>query len=329
MEIPICETSLSEAREKAAHEKEFPLFYSSYLGGFTRDRLLMTIPIDDHIFHRGDGVFDDALCVERNYYLLDEHVERFFFSAQSIRISVPFSQADLKELLIKLGALSGQDNFLARFFLSRGHGGMSVFPQETKSPNLYVLIDLIPAAEERFYTKGMIAATSSAPMRPPVSPQVKSVDYLSNALMELSARDSRADAAIAVDASGNITEGSNKNVAIVDRDGVFRTPPLDKVLHGTTLLRALELAEELKTNGIVTAIRSEDIPVAEAYDADEILFFSTSLFVAPVVSFDAHTIGDGKPGKVWNVLYRLFQKDIKSASHSPASRGRQVLTPLR
>ncbi|MCL5267932.1 MAG: aminotransferase class IV [Bacteroidetes bacterium] len=329
MNLEIREIGLPEAQEKTAHEKEFYLFYSTYLGGFTRDRLLMTIPIDDHIFHRGDGVFDDALCINGNYYLLNEHIDRFFFSANAIRITIPFSRVELKRLLIKLGILSGKKDFLARFFLSRGHGSMSVFPHEVNSPNLYVLIDRVPPLQDRYYSEGMTAVTSPTPMRPPVSPQVKSVDYLSNALMELSARNSGADAAIALDASGNITEGSNKNVAIVDGDGVFRFPPPEKILRGTTLMRALELVENLRKKGIITDIRSGDIPIIEAYNAKEILLFSTSLFVAPVVKYDGQIVGDGKPGSVWKSLYQLFEKDVKPNKKSSVFRGRGVLTPLR
>ncbi len=329
MNLEIREIGLPEAKENSAREREFYLFYSTYLGGFTRDRLLMSVPIDDHIFHRGDGVFDDALCLAGNYYLLNEHIDRFFFSAKAIRIEVPFSKAEFKRLLLRLGILSGKRDFLARFFLSRGHGSMSVFPQEAISPNLYVLIDKIPPRQDRYYTEGMTAVTSSTPMRPAISPQVKSVDYLSNALMELSASGSGADAAIGVDEKGNITEGSNKNVAIVDRDGVFRYPTLGKILRGTTLMRAVELAGGLVKKKLITGIQSNDIPVSEAYNAREMFLLSTSLFVAPVVRFDGQVIGDGKPGNVWRALYQLFEKDVKRNRNSSLLKDRGALTPLR
>ena len=321
MKLKFREVKISEAQEKLSRENDFYLFYSTYLGGFTRDRLLMSVPIDDHIVHRGDGVFDNALCIEGNYYLLDQHIDRFFFSANAIGILPPFSRADLKQLLIRLGTASGKKNFIARFFLSRGHGSMSVYPHEAISPNLYVLIGKSSPPPERYFKSGMIAATSPFGMRSPISPQVKSVNYLSNALMELAAKNSGADAAIAVDQNGNITEGSNKNVAVVGKDGVMRVPPFDKILRGTTLARALELAEQLKKKNIIAGVSIENIPISEAYNASEVLFFSTSLFAASVVKYDGRTISDGKPGKVWKNFYDLFQKDIKS--------NKKLLTPLK
>ncbi len=326
MKFEFREVRLSDLSERPtglkteAEQADFYLFYSTFLGGYTRDRILMTVPIDDHIVHRGDGVFDNALCVGGSYYLLDQHIDRFLFSSNAIGIVPPFSRAEIKQLLVKLGIASQRKNFIARFFLSRGHGSMSVYPHEAKSPNLYILIGKWSPPPERYYKSGMIAITSPTGMRPPISPQVKSVDYLSNVLMELAARNSGADSAIACDAFANITEGSNKNVVIVGKDEVVRVPPYDKILRGTTLTRALEFVDELKKKKIISGVSIENIPLTEAYNASEILFLSTSLFVAPVVKYDGRKIGDGKPGKVWRHLYQLFQKDIKL--------NKKLLTPL-
>ncbi len=321
MTLDLREVKPDELQAKLQTEDDFFLYYSTYLGGYTRNRLLMSVPIDDHIVHRGDGVFDNALCIDGNYYLLDRHIERFFFSANAIGIVPPFSRDEMKLLVVKLGIVSGKKNFIARFFLSRGHGSMSVYPHEAIAPNLYILIGKFSPAPERYFKTGMAASTSPTPMKPPLSPQVKSVDYLSNAMMELAAKRSEADSAIAVDASGNITEGSNKNVAVVGRDGILRVPPPEKILRGTTLARALEMADQLKKKRIITGVSVENIPLSDAYNAAEILFFSTSFFVAPVVEYDGRTIGDGKPGKVWKAFHDLFEKDIKS--------NKKVLTPLR
>jgi branched-chain amino acid aminotransferase len=321
MKLPLHEVKYSDALKETFDSENFYIYYSTFLGGFTRDRFLMSVPIDDHIVHRGDGVFDNALCVDGKYYLLDQHIERFFFSAKSIGIQPPFSQEELKGLSIELGILSGRKNFIARFFLSRGHGSMSVYPHETISPNLYMLLDKWSPPPDRYYKKGMTVVTSPTGMRSPISPQVKSVDYLSNALMELAAKNSGADSAIAVDGLGNITEGSNKNVVVVGKDGLVRVPPQEKILRGTTLARALEFAPNLQKRKIINGVSVENIPLTEAYNASEVIFLSTSLFAAPVVRYDGRTIGDGKPGKVWKSLYELFQKDIKS--------NKKYLTPLK
>lgn len=39
----------------------FRAMYSSAFGGITTDPAAMVIPIDDHMVHRGHGVFDTAI----------------------------------------------------------------------------------------------------------------------------------------------------------------------------------------------------------------------------------------------------------------------------
>lgn len=38
--------------------------YSSVFGGITLDPAMMVIPIDDHMVHRGHGVFDTAMLLD-------------------------------------------------------------------------------------------------------------------------------------------------------------------------------------------------------------------------------------------------------------------------
>ncbi len=46
-------------------------FYSSQLGGIVTDPALMVIPFDDHMVHRGHGIFDTAGLVDGKIYDLD------------------------------------------------------------------------------------------------------------------------------------------------------------------------------------------------------------------------------------------------------------------
>lgn len=47
-------------RENRKGTQEFLAMYSSIFGGITTDPAAMVIPIDDHMVHRGHGVFDTA-----------------------------------------------------------------------------------------------------------------------------------------------------------------------------------------------------------------------------------------------------------------------------
>ena len=45
--------------------KEYYAFYSSWYGGITKNPHLMLLPSDDHMVHRGDGVFEGIKSVGR------------------------------------------------------------------------------------------------------------------------------------------------------------------------------------------------------------------------------------------------------------------------
>jgi 4-amino-4-deoxychorismate lyase len=46
------------------NDKPYPAMYSSIFGGITLDPAMMVIPIDDHMVHRGHGVFDTAMLLD-------------------------------------------------------------------------------------------------------------------------------------------------------------------------------------------------------------------------------------------------------------------------
>ena len=55
---------LKSHREKHKGKQQFLAMYSSIFGGITTDPAAMAIPIDDHMVHRGHGVFDTAAIVD-------------------------------------------------------------------------------------------------------------------------------------------------------------------------------------------------------------------------------------------------------------------------
>ena len=54
------------SQHQHANTEHYAAFYSSVVGGITRDHAAMAIPIDDHMAHRGHAVFDTA-NIHRGY----------------------------------------------------------------------------------------------------------------------------------------------------------------------------------------------------------------------------------------------------------------------
>jgi len=51
-------------REKIKGTQQYLAMYSSIFGGITIDPEAMVIPMDDHMVHRGHGVFDTAAIMD-------------------------------------------------------------------------------------------------------------------------------------------------------------------------------------------------------------------------------------------------------------------------
>lgn len=290
------------------HNPFFPEYYacySSWLGGITQTPQLMVLPIDDHMVHRGDGVFEALKAVDRSVYLIDEHLQRLFISAEQIGLNPPVTFNKLKAIIRQTLQVANRDEALIRIFLSRGPGSFSVNPYDSIAPQLHVITTkLTPPVPEK-YTRGIHIGSSSIPPKSPWLSQIKSCNYLPNVLMKKEAVDRHLDFVIAINDQGQITESATENIMLIDSSGTLVHPPLTEMLKGTTMTRACELAQ---IHNISVAVRP--LALDEVYSAREIMITGTSLNVLPVVTYESQNIGDGKPGPIAKQLNQWMIQDI-------------------
>src|SRR5262245_30335357 len=89
---------------RAQQPVKFSAFYSSQLGGVVTDPALMVIPFDDHMVHRGHGIFDTAGLVNGRIYDLDAHLDRFLLSAERSRLALAGSREHMRDIIIRTAA---------------------------------------------------------------------------------------------------------------------------------------------------------------------------------------------------------------------------------
>lgn len=293
--------------------KEYYAFYSSWLGGIVTHPSLMLLPIDDHMVHRGDGIFEGMKAINQKVYLMNEHLERLQDSANKISLQLPFDMDYVKKMVLETLRVANQKDVMIRIFISRGPGNFSVNPYDSVEPQLYIIVGSLKTPTTENYLKGVSIGKSTIPMKSSWLARVKSCNYLPNVLMKKEAVDRGFDFVIGIDSDGKITEGPTENILIVNHDNTIIHPPLDHILKGTTMIRACELA---KDNGMKTEINS--ISFEDLQAAREVIITGTSLNVLPVVRFENHVIGNGKPGEVAKKLNELMLSDIASGNRSIA-----------
>lgn len=226
--------------------------YSSVFDGITTDPASMVVPLDDRMVHRGHAVFDTANIKDGKMYGLNFHIDRLLSSAEKARIDTSeWPRERVRHLILHTAAASQQRNdCFIRYWMSSGRGLFGIVPDPTQKTQFY-------AACHRYAPKegvGLSEALVSIPMKPPLLANIKSNNYLLNALTAMEAQDKGGVLGVQVDADGFITEQAVGCIGIVDHDGILRTPPFDKILRSTTLVRALELVPEAVAAGALKGV---------------------------------------------------------------------------
>ncbi len=297
---------------RARQPVKYWAFYSSQLGGIVTDPALIVIPFDDHMVHRGHGIFDTAGLVDGKIYDLEAHLDRFLLSAERSRLRLPGSREEIRDIIVKTTATSGRRDGSIRYWLSSGPGSLELSPAAGAEPGFFVMVFAGLSYPERWYTEGLRVMTTTYPIKPPLYAITKTTNYLPNVLMQMEAKEAGFDNGVFMDEAGHVGESSNMNVAFVTSDAVLVHPKFDRILAGCTSLRLLELAVVLRDRGVIKGVEVRHIPVADARAAREMLLLGSSVKVAPIVQWDAQPIGDGRPGPVARALLRLLEEDMRT-----------------
>ncbi len=309
-------TAALAARNEPFHSGYYA-FYSSVMGGIVTAPGLMVVPADDHLVHRGDGVFETLKCVNGGVYLWDDHLRRLLHSAGAIGLPVPWSADELADRTAQTIRAGGRRDCLVRMIVARGPGSMGISPYDCPAPALYILAHELKPSFMAAHPGGARVITGSIPVKAGLFATIKSCNYLPNVLLKKEAADAGADFALAYDEAGFLAEGATENFGIVDRAGRLRVPGPGRILPGTTMNRALELARPLVERGLATAIARGPIARDEVAAARELLVFGTTPDVTAAVQLDGQPVGDGTPGPVAVALLGMIEYDIR---HSQSGR---------
>jgi branched-chain amino acid aminotransferase len=264
----------------------------------TRDA---AISLFDSGFLMGINVFDTLAVWDGWLFKLEAHLDRFFRSLHAVRLEIPYSRAELKEIMVETVRRAGIRNAYLQVLATRGL--RSADPILTWPPT--VVVYAIPYVWAIGGPDGLgdgvrviIARTRNLPHEV-LDPKIKTFNRLHSYLAKLEAIDAEADEVILQDMRGYLTEGRSANVFLV-RQGTLFTPA-DDVLWGITRETVFEIAADLGLPAETGWLTPYDL-----YCADEAFFCTTAGGIAPIVEVDRRTIGTGQPGPVTRQVYDLY-----------------------
>ena len=300
-------SALDEAR-KPYHD-HYRAMYTSELDAVICDPLLMRIPLDDHMVHRGDGAFEMCKSVNRGIYNFDAHVERLERTVRALGIPLPVSVQQLADIVCETLRISGLDDAAIRIYVSRGPGSFGVSPADCPQTHLYVAVSKLQPGFMEMHPEGARVGVSEVPVKPGMFATLKHCNYLPNVLMKKEAIGRGLDFVVGRDHEGFLTEGPTENFGIITSDGQLLFPLVDRVLEGTTMGRVLALADRLRESGLIRSAGYGRIHPEDVYSAAEALIVGTTTDVTFVSSFDDRTWS--RMGPTTQALREQLIKDIQ------------------
>ena len=301
-------TEWQERVKKFNAGRKYFAMYSSVVGGITTDTQCMQIPMDDHMVHRGDGVFEALRAHHGALYDLEAHLARMQVSAEKIFLKCPLTLAEMRQVVIETARAANVDDGVMRLFLSRGPGSFSVAPNDTVGSQFYAVMTAHSPVRPELVQQGARVIVAQTPQKPDFYAQIKSCNYLQNVLVKQEALRAGADFAVSFTNGGYLAEGPTENVCFVDGAGVLVTPHFSYTLKGTTLLRVLDLARKLIGTGDIKGIESRHATREDLRSAREMALIGTTLEVMPVREFDGQRFE--MPSKVFGKLLAFLQEDF-------------------
>ncbi len=256
------------------------------------------------IFNRGflfaDGVYEFISVLDGKLIDTEPHFQRLENSLSALQIKWPQERTSLEADITALVSKNNLQEGYVYFQVTRGASQPRAFnfpPENTQSTIIAFTQEL--ALIDRPEVKKGVRVISVPDIRWQKR-DVKSISLLPQCLGKQAAVQANAYEAIMVE-DNVITEGTSSTFYIV-KDNVLITRPLSqKILPGVTRRAILELAKKASIE-----IEEREFTLEEAYAADEACVTAASNFIMPVIDFDGHQIGNGKPGPIVKQLRGIY-----------------------
>jgi branched-chain amino acid aminotransferase len=285
-----------------------------YVNGTIAPADKAVVPVYDHGFVYGEGVYETLRTYNRVPFLYDRHMRRLRQSAGRIMLDVPFEDGTLLSWIEQTVAAAGELNeAYIRILLTRGVGDLTYDPKSTPNPTTVIIVKPLDAPAARVYTDGIRISLVDMLRNHPksVSPSIKSNNLLNNAMAMQAAYRAGAEEGLMCNYRGELTECSQANFFLV-RGGAVLTPPTDAgLLEGVTRAFIFELGRELGID-----VREETLLPKDLAGADEMFITSTTRELSPVVNVDGRVVGTGKPGAITKRLLERYQAKAQELTTS-------------
>ncbi|MEP6916238.1 MAG: aminotransferase class IV [Acidobacteriota bacterium] len=293
-----------------------PIRGAVYVNGTITPAAEAVIPVYDHGFVYGEGIYETLRTYNRVPFLYERHARRLRASAAHLQLDVPFDDASLLKAINDTTAAAGElREAYIRVLITRGVGELTYDLAATPIPSAVIIVKPLEEPPAAVFTHGITIALVSILRNHPgsVNPVIKSNNLLNNALAMQEARRRGAEEGLMCNYRGELSECSQANFFIV-RHGAAITPHTQAgLLEGITRSFLFEVGREA---GI--EVRNDTLFPTDLETADEAFLTGTTRELTPVTRVDGQVIGDGRPGPVTLKLLDAYRRRAQALTRALA-----------
>jgi branched-chain amino acid aminotransferase len=275
------------------------------------------IPVYDHGFVYGEGIYETLRTYNRVPFLYERHMRRLRASAKHLQLDVPFDDATLLKWIEETVAAAGEmKEAYIRVLLTRGVGELTYETKATPRPSLVIIVKPVDEPSMNVDDEGIQISLVPVLRNHPgsVNPLIKSNNLLNNALAMQEAYRRGGEEGLMMNYRGEISECSQSNFFMV-RGGVALTPrSAAGLLEGVTRAFLFEVGQEVGVQ-----VREKTLYPPDLESAEEAFITSTTRELSPVVRIDDRVIGTGKPGPVTRKLLEGYRRRAMELTRNAAT----------
>lgn len=253
------------------------------------------VPVTDLLVQRGYGIFDFLRVAKDKPLFIDDHLDRFFNSATIMRLNIPQTRADIKNIVAELIEKNNMPYSGIRMIIA---GGDAPDGYTIEQPHLMII--QAPLAEPTLTLPTASIQLASYNYQRQI-PEVKTTDYLMAVWLQPWMKQQGADD-ILYHHDGLVRECPRSNFFILTKEKVLVTPSTN-MLKGITRKNIIRVCAE---NGI--PLEQRDLKLDEIKDAQEAFITSSTKRIVPVHQIDDIVFGQHDENSVAKIVYDLLVK---------------------
>jgi branched-chain amino acid aminotransferase len=257
-----------------------------------------TIPVTDLGLQRGYGIFDFIRVTANVPLFCEDHLDRFYRSAEIMRLPIAQSRETLRNSITELLEKNNLPDSGIKILLT---GGASPDGFQIGEPNLLITQQLIAPPPDTIFLPGYKLVTYEHRRQ---LPEVKTTDYLRAIYLQPWMKENGGDD-ILYHHQGIVSECPRSNIFMVTQNNILVTPGKN-ILKGITRKQLLAMAVDL---GII--VEERDISLQDIEDAKEVFITSSTKRLIPVVQVDEKIFAPFSAGSVTARLYDAFKEKEK------------------